>query len=93
MQSMAGGLNALASEILGPQPTSEEEAAAMAAVGPRGLANEIRQHIREKQDQEEKLSSLHDAIQGLVQQIRDEAVERSPEGEQKLSLARQFGPA
>lgn len=84
MQSMAGGLNALAGEILGPQPTSEEEAAAMAASGPRGLANELRQYMKEKQDQEEKLSSLHDAIQGLVQQIRDEAVERSPEGIRSL---------
>lgn len=81
MQSMAAGISSLTNEVLGSQPNPDgEKEATPETSAPKGLAQEIRQYIKERQDQEEKLASLHDSIRGLVQQIRGEAAERSPEG-------------
>jgi hypothetical protein len=81
MQSIAAGIGSLTNELLGTQPADNGENdidSEPPASG--GLAQEIRQYLRERQDEEDKIASLHESIKGLAQQIRDEATERSPEG-------------
>jgi hypothetical protein len=87
MQSIAAGVFSLTNELLGTQSAVDgEESHNSEPPIVRGLAQEFRQYLRERRDEEDQLAGLHDSIKGLVQQIKDEAVERSPEGTQILLI-------
>lgn len=88
IQTMAADISLLKNEILGPpQPASGEKANESEATSPKGLSQEIKQYLKERRGDEDKLLGLHDSIKMLVQQIRDENAQRSPERKWKMYVS------
>jgi hypothetical protein len=89
IQSMSAGVAGLTKELLGPPTDTLQDASASEgqAPTPKGLAQEMRQFMKERQEHEQKMENLHESVYDLLQQLKSEAAERSHQGIPSVSFS------